>query len=453
MLDVPIRLHGRFVGFLRSEQTGRQRTWTQEEERFAASLADFVSLSLISAEHVELETQLRQSQKMEAVGVLAGGVAHDFNNLLTAVLGYCDLLLVDDQLGDRVRRCVTEIRRAGEAASQLTRQLLAFSRKQILNPQLVDINGVIGEMDTLLRRLIGEEFSLCHVQSTRMGRIRVDPNQLEQIVLNLVLNARDSMPQGGPITIQTSMDAAEERTDQEEGDPPAAPMARLTVIDEGCGMDEATLGRAFEPFFTTKEKGRGTGLGLSTVYGIVQQSGGVIHIDSEMGRGTTVEVRFPIAEHAPATPEEADPPTAGVILVVEDQPQVLEFSCEVLREAGYQVLSATGGPEALAVSEARSGPIDLLLSDMVMPHMSGRDLGERILRARPGLKLLFMSGYTNGLVDDASELPGGAGFLQKPFRVAELLDSVRGALGRPARPIARDAVRLRVRLTRLRAPR
>jgi PAS domain S-box-containing protein len=377
------------------------------------------------------EAQLRHAQKMEAVGRLAGGIAHDFNNLLTAVTGYSELLLERIGDGDPMHREVEEIRRAGVRAAALTRQLLAFSRRQVIRARVLDINGLVSDLEKMLQRLIGEDIELVTRLDDEAGRVKADPGQIEQVIMNLAVNARDAMSDGGRITIETAAANLDEAGARRVGAAAPGAYAMLAVRDAGCGIPEEIRPHLFEPFFTTKEKG--TGLGLATVYGIVRQSGGCIRVDSAPGRGASFEIYLPrVQEKAelPVKSREAEFPAKGVetVLVVEDEEMVRELVCEVLRKNGYSVLEARHGEEALRISEGHRGPIHLLVTDVVMPRMRGNDLAERIAPLRPETKVLYMSGYT-----DNAELYGRPGetnytFLQKPFRPATLSRVVRTVL-------------------------
>ncbi len=383
-----------------------------------------------------LEEQLRQAQKMEAVGKLAGGVAHDFNNLLTAIAGYADALLASLPEGGVARQDAVEIARAAARAASLTRQLLAYSRQQILSPSVLHLREVVDHLTGMLRRLIGEDVRLTTRHLGEDAFVRVDRGQIEQVILNLALNARDAMPQGGTLTITTTvltLDATGART---HGLSPG-PHVCLEVQDSGTGMDEPTRSRAFDPFFTTKEPGKGTGLGLSTVYGIVQQSGGSVRLESTPGAGTMVRVYLPKVREQPEaeTPvsAEAAAPVPGVTtLVVEDEQLVRDLVCRTLRRAGYTVLVASNGEEALAVSRATPGAIDLVVTDVVMPRMNGSELASRLAVERPGIRVLFVSGYANEILDVRGGLVPGTEYLQKPFTPSVLLDRVRELLT-PAR--------------------
>ena len=383
-------------------------------------------------EQRHLEEQFRQAQKMEAVGQLAGGIAHDFNNLLTAILGNTQLLLRDLPPGDAKRGDVEEIRKASERAASLTRQLLAYSRRQMLQPEVLDLNVVVAEMDKMLRRLIGEHIALGAGLAPDLGRVRADPNQIEQVIVNLAVNARDAMPDGGKLTIETAnVDLDEAFAQAHLGSVPGS-YALLAVTDTGSGMDASVRAHLFEPFFTTKEVGKGTGLGLATVYGIVKQSGGYISVYSEPGRGSSFKIYLPrIATPAdePAGPQKSGPaPGSETVLVVEDEPAVLTLSRRALEAQGYVVLAASDPAAALRVVERHGGTIHLLLTDVVMPGLSGRELADRLTAQRPGIRVLYMSGYPGDAVVQHGTLPLGSAFLQKPFSPDGLARKVRDVL-------------------------
>jgi PAS domain S-box-containing protein len=384
-----------------------------------------------------VEEQLRQSQKMEAVGRLAGGVAHDFNNLLTAISGYSDLLLHRLPEYSTLRRDVEEIRKAGDRAAALTRQLLAFSRRQVLQPKVLDLNSVVTKMGQVLRRLIGEDIELSIEPSPSLLLLKADPGQIEQVIVNLAVNSRDAMPDGGRITIATAdADLSRSYAAAHPGVVPG-PHVLLSVADTGQGMSDETQAHLFEPFFTTKERGKGTGLGLATVYGIVQQSGGHIRVNSAPDRGSTFFIYLPRVEGPKDAATGADRPPlphpspgTETVLLAEDEEVVRRLAREILSENGYKVLAAGNGREALLLSEAHRGEIHLLLTDVVMPKMSGRELTERIRLQRPGLRVLYMSGYTDDAILRHGVLEDGIPFLQKPFtpevlarKVREVLDS------------------------------
>jgi PAS domain S-box-containing protein len=383
-------------------------------------------------EQKQLEEQLRQAQKMEALGKLAGGIAHDFNNLLTIITGYCTLLLRRLGQDDPHRKDLEEIEQAGRRASSLTRQLLAFSRRQVLIPRVLDLNAVVTSMVGMLQTLLGESIHLVTSLEPALGATKADPGQLEQVIMNLAVNARDAMPQGGKLTLVTQN--VETNGSHPRGQ--VIPLGRyvtLAVRDSGCGIDLATQSRVFDPFFTTKEPGKGTGLGLSTVYGIVQQSSGYIFVTSEPGQGTIFEIYLPrhdgVAE-AVEWREVPTGPTHGVetVLLVEDEPAVRALARETLQEHGYIVLEARHAIEALVISSQNTGRIDLLVTDIVMPQMDGLELATRLLPSQPTMRVLFISGYTEkGTVND-SLLERGTDFLQKPFTMDALACKVRGVL-------------------------
>jgi PAS domain S-box-containing protein len=388
------------------------------------------------------EDQLRQVQKMEAIGRLAGGVAHDFNNLLTVVMGHSEMLLDAVPEGSPARGEVEEIRKAAQRAAALTRQLLAFGRRQVLRPQVIDLNAVVADMESLLRRVIGEDVEMTGRAAPGPLSTRADRGQVEQVILNLAVNARDAMPGGGRLLIETApveLDAA--YAARHVGVKPGA-YVMLAVTDTGVGMDAETRARVFEPFFTTKEMGKGTGLGLATVYGIVKQSGGNIWVYSEPGRGTTFKVYLPRVEagaglpEPPAVPRAAAAAASGTILLVEDEPAVRLLVRQILEKTGYAVLEAPHAEGALELCRSHPGPIDLLVTDVVMPRMGGRELARLVEEVRPDARILFMSGYTETAVVQHGLLAPGTAFIQKPFSTEELLGRVRALVQRRA---AREA--------------
>jgi PAS domain S-box-containing protein len=398
------------------------------------AVVGFEGIARDLTERRRLEDQLRQAQKMEAVGRLAGGIAHDFNNLLMAVTGYSELLLDRMAPTDPQHRSLDEIRKAASRAAALTRQLLMFSRKHVLEPVVLDMNTVVIDLERMLRRLIGEDVELTTALTTDGVSVMADRGQVEQILMNLVVNARDAMPHGGHLLIATratSLDAGE--AEKHPGVCPGDYVA-LEVRDAGSGMDAATLSHIFEPFFTTKEPGKGTGLGLSTVYGIVAQAGGTVQVESEVGRGTTFRVLWP--RSAEAAKIQTDRRRSGAlpvgtehVLLVEDEIGVRELIRDFLRRCGYTVIEASSAPEAVELFSRNHDHVDALITDVIMPQMNGRALAERLVSLRPSLKILYMSGYT----DDAGvgqSVTGGAGFLQKPFtpdalarKLREILDA------------------------------
>ena len=387
------------------------------------------------------EEQLRHSQKMEAVGRLAGGVAHDFNNLLSVILGYGELMLADTKGTDPLRDGLEEIHKAAGRAAALTRQLLLFSRQPVVEPRVIDLHEVLVGMETMLRRLLGEDVELALVAPKASGRIHVDPSCIEQVIMNLVVNARDAMPTGGKLTLETTNIVLDEDYARLHVPAKAGPYVVMAVSDSGMGMDSATQARIFEPFFTTKGPATGTGLGLSIVFGIVQQSGGNIWVYSEVGKGTTFKIYLPRVDAELDGPRELSAPTTlqgtETILLVEDEEQVRAIVLSILRRQGYQVLPAANAGEALLLCERHAGPLDLLLTDVVMPHMSGPDLATRLKSNQPKMKVLFMSGYTDESIVRHGVLEAGAAFLQKPItpallarRLREVLDEGRTAVDR-----------------------
>jgi PAS domain S-box-containing protein len=389
-------------------------------------------------ERKQLEAQLVQAQKMEAIGRLAGGVAHDFNNILTAILGYSDVLLAQAGEGHPWHDDLEEIRKAGERAAGLTRQLLAFSRKQVLAPEVLDLGAVVANVEKILRRVIGEDIELATGSEPELAPVRADPGQIEQVLLNLAVNARDAMPRGGRLTIEARnvvVDEAYARTHV-----PLVPgrYVMLEVTDTGIGMDKETRSHIYEPFFTTKERGKGTGLGLSMVYGIVKQSGGFIWVDSEPGQGATFQIHFPPSEsgaevpiHVSAKPAMSGQRGGETIFVVEDEDSVRNLARGVLQANGYVVQDFENGEKALSKLAQTRGPVHLLLTDVVMPNLSGPDLAARVAQMRPDTRILYMSGYTDRSFSGQGQRPLDAPLIQKPFTPETLARRVRDALDSP----------------------
>jgi two-component system, cell cycle sensor histidine kinase and response regulator CckA len=386
-------------------------------------------------DEAEQDARLRQVTKMEAVGRLAGGVAHDFNNLLTAILGYANLVLEELGPDHPSRPDVEQIQHAAESAASLTRQLLAFSRRQVLQPQVLDLNLVVGSMESLLRRMIGAHIELDTTLAPDLWRIHADQGQIEQVLMNLAINARDAMKSGGHLSLSTSnVEVGPDLVKVNRGLAPGN-YVTLEVKDNGAGMDERVLAHLFEPFFTTKKRGEGTGLGLATVYGIVKQSGGYIAVRSQPDVGSTFTIYLPqtLQDLSVSAAEERTPSARGheTILLVEDQPEVRSIARTLLSRHGYTVLEAESGHVALAMVDGNTDPIHLLLTDVIMPVLGGQDLARQLLAMRPDLKVLFASGYTDDALVQQGVLQPGADLIQKPFSREALLQKVRSVLDAP----------------------
>jgi PAS domain S-box-containing protein len=388
----------------------------------------------------QLEEQFRQSQKLEAIGRLAGGVAHDFNNLLTVMYGYTQLLLDRLPPGDSQEDMLQEIKKAGERAASLTRQLLAFSRNQVLELKVLDLNAVVTESEKMLKRLVGEDIDLATVLNPNLGRVETDPGQLEQVLMNLVINARDAMPQGGKITIETANTVLDQTYCQLHRDVEPGNYVMLAMRDTGCGMNEHTKAHLFEPFFTTKDLGKGTGLGLAMIHGFVEQSGGHILVESEVGLGSTFKVYLPEVQKAlrssgklPQTIEKM-PRGNETILLVEDDDAVRAFARQVLQDCGYIILEAASGQKAIQLIKQHPHQVHILVSDVVMPGISGREVAEQVKALEPAIKVLFLSGYTDDAVIRCGILPSEVAFLQKPFTPSALGLKVRKVLDRQDTP-------------------
>ena len=394
---------------------------------------------------VRSQELLQQSQKMEAIGRLAGGVAHDFNNLLAVITGYSDLLLESLASSEPDQRKVEQIKQAANSAASLTRQLLMFSRQQVVQPVILDINQTVGNIEKMLQRLIKENIEFTVVLDRHLDRVKADPGQIEQIVLNLVVNARDAMPNGGKLRIQTSNAHLEKDSPQAGAGEPRGRFILLEVTDTGTGMDQQTQARIFEPFFTTKAVGKGTGLGLATVYGIVKQSNGHIEVQSTLGHGSSFKIYLPAAEQTEADQESrnnsAETAFSGeTVLVVEDAKPLRGLICEALSASGCTVLSARDGREALQIVNERKGVIDLLLTDVIMPGISGPALAKQVRSLRPQTKILYMSGYSGEFLPDM--LTPGVSFIQKPFTLADLARKIRKMLAAKPKETSASAAAL-----------
>jgi two-component system, cell cycle sensor histidine kinase and response regulator CckA len=399
----------------------------------AGKVAGIQGIARDISERQYLEDQLRQSQKMESIGRLAGGIAHDFNNLLTAIIGYSQMAMRQLKLDDPVQKDIIEIEKAGNRAAELTGQLLAFSRKQVVQPKILDLNQVVSDIKKMLGRLIGENIELSTNLSANPGKVEAEPGQIEQIIMNLAVNARDAMPEAGTLTIETANIELDEKDTQTYPHMKPGPYVILAFSDTGTGMDKEIQSRIFEPFFTTKEMGKGTGLGLSTVYGIVKQSGGNIRLHSEPDKGTTFKIYLPRVEKI--SQEKQPPPPAvesfagaEIILLVEDEDIIRQLTRKILEMNGYTVLEADNPTNALQKFDENSDKIDLIITDVVMPVMSGRELVQQLAKKGNKAKVLYMSGYTNNMLGNQEILEAGTPFLQKPFSPAALLRKIRELL-------------------------
>jgi len=419
---VPVSIEDAFIQNAEGKVTG-----------IHAVIRDITERKQMEQEKKNLEEQLRQSQKMEAIGRLAGGIAHDFNNLLTVIKGYGQLSLLELKEGDPLRGNLEEIQKSSERAADLTRQLLAFSRRQVMEMKVLDLNTILQNLDKMLRRVIGEDIELVTLLTGGLGRVKIDPGQIEQVVMNLAVNARDAMPSGGKLTIETANVELDEHYARNHIDVEPGRYVMLSVSDTGVGITPEVRDRIFEPFFTTKEKGKGTGLGLSTVYGIVKQSGGNIWVYSEPGHGTTFKIYLPrvdepLEELREKIMREELPHGSETILVVEDEEKVRALTVEILGRQGYRVLDASQGDDALAISEKHKGPIHLFLVDVVMPGISGTELAKHLMSLHPETRILYMSGYTDNVIVHHGVLEKGLNYIQKPFRIDELTRKVREVL-------------------------
>jgi two-component system, cell cycle sensor histidine kinase and response regulator CckA len=416
-----------------SSKQSEERKTVRNDVAHSTGVANELDVEALQRRLLEQEAELRQLQKMETVSRLAGGIAHDFNNLLTVILGRTDVLLAGLAPDSPLHEGLEEVRKASERAAELTRRLLVFSRKNVYRPRVLDVNALIVDLEKILGRLIGETVQLKLSLDPAVAPVKADPSQLEQVILNLAVNARDAMPQGGTLTLSTAAATFDTTATLPHPDMPLGPYSVLSVRDTGSGMSAEVQARLFEPFFTTKEKGQGTGLGLTTVRGIVQQAGGTIRFGSEIGRGTTFEIYLPAL---PATVVRPPAQKSAVrsrggsetILVAEDERQVRDLIATLLKDQGYNVLPAATGREAMALSERHSGAIDLLITDIMMPDVTGPELAERLATVRPEMRVLHMSGYTGSVILRRSALQADVPFLAKPFTAAVLSSKVRRAL-------------------------
>jgi signal transduction histidine kinase/ActR/RegA family two-component response regulator len=443
IMNVPLFSKGKIIGglLLRSH---KPYAYTDKDVRLAERIASQIAGAVVNAQlyaeriHAEeeraaLQDQLRQSQKMEAIGTLAGGVAHDFNNLLTIIKGNSQLSLKEIKKDDPLRENIEEVEKAADRAAALTRQLLAFSRQQVLEMRVLDLNTILRDLEKMLRRVIGEDIGLVTLLAENLGTVKADPGQIEQVVMNLAVNARDAIPSGGKLTIETTNVELDENYARNHVAVPPGPYVMLSMSDTGAGMTPEVKAKIFEPFFTTKEKGRGTGLGLSMVYGIVKQSGGNIWVYSEPGQGTTFKIYLPrvdepLEEAGEVVVQKELTGRGETILVVEDEEKVRQVTVQILTKNGYTVLEASHGDEAKQICEEHGGPIHLIVTDVVMPGMNGRQLAKSLEPHHPEMKVLYMSGYTDDAIVHHGVLDKGLHFLQKPFNLEDLLKKVREVL-------------------------
>ncbi len=420
-----------------SEEVGKYfelYAFSPAKDQFAVFFVDVTERKKAEQERETLQNQFSQMQKLDSIGRLAGGVAHDFNNMLSVIIGHSELMLEEMGPDHPLRADLNEMYKAARHSSELTRQLLAFARKQAVEPRVLDINETVEGMLKMIRRLIGEDIHLEWKPGSSLWAVRIDPSQMDQILANLCVNARDAMPQGGTITIRTENAFVDEEQCTRHADYVAGEFVRLEIGDDGCGMDAETLKHLFEPFYTTKQAGQGTGLGLATVYGVVKQNEGFVSVYSEPGQGSVFRIHFPRHMDAQARPPEeprAQPAARGseTILLVEDDPAILRMTARILNGLGYTVLTAGAPEDAIGIAEAQSGGIHLLMTDVVMPQMNGRDLAERLRHSHPDIKRLFMSGYTADIIAHHGVLDEGVYFIQKPFVLKDLAFKIRDALG------------------------
>ncbi len=440
LLDVPIWMGERIRGLLSFEFTGRERVWTAEDERIAHTLATFVTLGFEIDERKRsdeqrdhLQSQLLQSQKMEAVGRLAGGVAHDFNNMLTVIIGHSEIAAMSEQITEDVAADLEEIKKAARRSADLTGQLLAFARKQTIDPRVLDLNLTVAGLISMLRRLIGEDIDLAWMPGDALWPVCMDPSQVDQILVNLCVNARDAISGVGKIVIETLNVVFDKTYCEEHFGFIEGSYVMLAVSDDGCGMTREQLSHIFEPFFTTKDKGKGTGLGLATLFGIVKQNNGFVNAYSEPGKGTTLRLYLPKSAEEISEPLTSEPLTAlvgcgEVVLIVEDEPVILSMGKIMLEKMNYKVLAAGSPSDALKIAGEHAADIDLLMTDVVMPEMNGKELSEKIIALNPSIRCLYMSGYTANAIVHRGVLDKGVHFVQKPFSIRTLSRKIRMVL-------------------------
>jgi two-component system cell cycle sensor histidine kinase/response regulator CckA len=433
LICVPMIYAGSVLGFLGMDSLKADQKWAEDMTRLLHFAGQVFVQALKRKESAETERQLRQAQKMEAIGLLAGGVAHDFNNLLMAISGYCEMIVLNEKAGKPFDHEFNEVMKVIDKGSRLSRQLLAFSRNQLLEEKILDLSLLLSELERMLQRLIGEHIQFSVVPQEKLWPIKADVGQIEQIIMNLVINARDAMPDGGKLTVTTANTELDEDYARYHMDVRPGAYVMLSVSDSGTGMDEAVKSRIFEPFFTTKEEGKGTGLGLSTVYGIVQQNKGHIFVYSEPGMGTVFKVYFPRATEAvekfkTSVTSLADSSGHETVFIVDDNSSVRTAIAGFLEIRGYTILQAGGGKEAIEIAKNYPGRIHALISDVVMPQMNGPELAQKLLEVRPDLKVLFLTGYSEETIKEDNKLVSSAVFLQKPVRMEVLVTKLRDQL-------------------------
>jgi len=446
VLCVPIIFKSEVIGnfVVGNKMTGYDENDKQLLEKIAEFTAPIIKARLQRDKEIEekekLRAQLQQAQKMEAIGTLAGGIAHDFNNRLTTIIGYAQIALIDVIKDESLRRKIEEIKKAGESAASLTRQLLAFSRKQVIKPEVLDLNEVISETEKMLKRMIGEDVEFQTILESELWKVHMDSGQIDQMIINMAVNSRDAMPQGGKLVVETANVDLDENYFREQGlDETPGSYVMLAISDTGSGMNKETRDHIFDPFFTTKEIGKGTGLGLSTVYGIIKQNNGFIWVYSVPGQGTTFKIYLPkLKEDAEAEEKERIPVGdlngSETVFIVEDDDKLRNLTRKILERYGYSALEAENGEDALRFSEEYEGQIDLILTDVVMPKMSGKELAEQLKSLRPEIKVVYMSGYTGNAIVHHGILPPWLNFLEKPFTPECLARKVREVLDRGIEP-------------------